>query len=229
MARRTVLILLLAAAVLTAGFVYLQRRRAADAEWRAGIDATRIIDIAFDRTSELRVSQLHGTMLTRTEAAGCAGLCHGVQLTRAPVSVGYVIDLRHLPPSALRWNAADRVMFVELPDVTIDAPNIDMARAEVRQQGMWISRSMGQAMQSRAATNLAQKAQATAHDPANILRARAAAREAVRRLIAAPLAAAGLPSVSVKVRLAGDPVPDNRQWDVSRSIADVLADPRFKQ
>ena len=226
MARRTILILLLAA-VLAGGFVYLQRRRTAEAEWRAGIDATRVIDIAFDRTSELRVSRLHGTMLTRTEAAGCAGLCHGLQLTRAPVSVGYVVDLRHLPPSAFRWNAADRVMFVELPDVTVEDPNIDMAKAEVRQQGMWISRSMGQAMQSRAATNLAQKAQATAHDPANILRARAAAREAVRRLIAAPLAAAGLPGVTVKVRLAADPLPDNRQWDVSRSIADVLADPRF--
>lgn len=226
MARRTILILLLAAA-LAGGFVYLQRRRTAEAEWRAGIDATRVIDIAFDRTSELRVSRLHGTMLTRTEAAGCAGLCHGLQLTRAPVSVGYVVDLRHLPPSAFRWNAADRVMFVELPDVTVEDPNIDMAKAEVRQQGMWISRSMGQAMQSRAATNLAQKAQATAHDPANILRARAAAREAVRRLIAAPLAAAGLPGVTVKVRLAADPLPDNRQWDVSRSIADVLADPRF--
>ena len=226
MARRTILILLLAA-VLAGGFVYLQRRRTAEAEWRAGIDATRVIDIAFDRTSELRVSRLHGTMLTRTEAAGCAGLCHSLQLTRAPVSVGYVVDLRHLPPSAFRWNAADRVMFVELPDVTVEDPNIDMAKAEVRQQGMWISRSMGQAMQSRAATNLAQKAQATAHDPANILRARAAAREAVRRLIAAPLAAAGLPGVTVKVRLAADPLPDNRQWDVSRSIADVLADPRF--
>ncbi len=227
MARRTLLILLVAAAAVVAIF-YVQKKRADEAEWRAGLDATRVLSSVFDRTSELKVAQLGGTMVTRTQADGCYGLCRSEQATRASATIDYFLDLQRLPITAYRWNADARVMFVDLPEVRVAAPNVDMAHAEVRQNGSWISRDMGRRMQSAAAVNLTHKAAAMAQEPANLLKAREAARSAMQRLIAAPLVAAGMSGVTVTVRFASDPVPNDRRWDVSRPIADVLADPRFK-
>lgn len=227
MARRT-LVLLLLAVIAIAAVLFLQKKRADEAEWRAGLDATRVLTSVFEQTSELKVAQLGGTMVTHTQADGCYGLCRAEQATRASATIDYFLDLRRLPLSAYRWNAADRVMFVDLPDIRVAAPNVDMAHAEVRQNGAWISRDMGRQMQSRAAVNLTGKAAALAQEPANIVKAREAARTAMQRLVAAPLAAAGTPGVTVTVRFPSDPRSNDRRWDVSRPIADVLADPRFK-
>lgn len=227
MVRRALLIALAALALATAVGLVLLKRRADDADRRAGIDATRVLSLAFERASALEVLHLSGTMLTRSEATGCYGLCGGVQMTRAPVRIDYTVDLEHLPRSAYRWDGKRRVMFVTLPDVRAGAPNIDLASAEVQQNGAWISRSMGQAMQHQAAVNLAQKAGAIAAKPANVMKAREAARAAVERLVAAPLAAAGVDGVTVRVRFPFDASADDRGWDASRPIDEVIADPRY--
>jgi hypothetical protein len=100
-----------------------------------------------------------------------------------------------------------------------------MADARSKQTGLFVSRACGLAMQREVAGRLAAAAGERAVRPDHIAEAQLSAREAVARLVAAPLEAAGLGDVTVRVRLATDPRPrDDRQWDISRSIEDVLAD-----
>lgn len=227
--------LLLLVAVVAGAFAWWEHHQAGkaqqakdQAELQAGIDASRVLTDRFAAESDLRVARRSGTIRTRG-ACTSLHLFSNEQRTIAPYSVGYFVDLAGMDRSRYRWDARDRVMFVEVPDVTVDAPNIDTAHARSEQSGMVISRACGLAMQQQVAGRLRDVANDWARRPDHLAEARGAARAAVAALVRGPLAAAGLGKVTVRVRLAGDPRPaDDRQWDVSRSIEEVLADPRLR-
>ncbi|WP_425229387.1 hypothetical protein [Sphingomonas sp.] len=223
MAKRLTLIALLA--LLLAAAFWRQQRRADRAEWDAGLAASRTLSATFERTGVLEVARLSGEAVTRVDGRSGFGVFGNVQVTRAPYSVGYQVDLRRLTRAGYRWNSRARVMTVTIPDVVVGTPAVDLAQARTAQAGLYISRQSGVAMQQRVAANLAAAAGATAAAPENVGRAQAAARKAVARLVAAPLDAAGLTGVRVVVRLPGEVRPaglDRRQWDMSRPIAEVL-------
>lgn len=231
--RRGLTAIVLAALAVAAMFGWQQHKLAtarADkdrAEMQAGIAASRTLSALFERTGDLRIATLRGTVVTETRAS--SGPFADIQRTRAPYSVSYFVDLRSIGPKQYRWDARHRVLFVEVPDVQAAPPAVDMARARVEQDGFWISRSAGQAMQQQAATNLSATARATARDAEHLRRAQYAARVGIAALFAAPLRAAGVAGVDVQVRLASDPRPGGyKPWDMSRSIEEVLADPRLK-
>ena len=231
--RRGLTLIVLAALALAALFAWQQYKLAiarADkerAEMQAGIAASRTLSALFERTGDLRVATLRGTVVTETRAS--SGPFADTQRTRAPYSVSYFVDLRRIGSRQYRWDARHHVLFVELPDVQVAPPAIDMARARVEQDGFWISRTAGLAMQQQAAANLSATARATAGEAEHLRQAQYAARVGIAALFAAPLRAAGVAGVDVRVRLASDPRPGGyRPWDVSRSIEEVLADPRLK-
>ena len=197
------------------------------ADMQAGIAASRTLSALFERAGDLRVATLRGTVVTETRAT--SGPFADTQRTRAPYSVDYFVDLRCVGLAHYRWDREHRVLFVEVPDVRAAPPNIDMARAKVEQDGLWISRGAGLSMQRQAAANLSATARDTALAPERLRRAQYAARVGIAEMFAAPLRAAGVGPIDVQVRLASDPRPGGyHPWDVSRSIEAVLADPKLK-
>lgn len=224
MAKRLIAGLVLVVLAVAGGF-WWQQRRIDRAEMEAGLAASRTLSAVFERTGAIEVARLRGEAVTRVDGASGFGLFANVQTTRAPYTIGYTLDLGRLTAAAYRWNGARRVMVVTVPEPTIGTPAIDLAQARTTQNGLFISRTSGVAMQQRVAANLALAVTARAQSPENRAKAREAARTAVRSLVAAPLAAAGIAGVTVTVRLPGDDRPaglNRERWDLSRPIADVL-------
>ncbi|TPG21098.1 DUF4230 domain-containing protein [Sphingomonas koreensis] len=216
-------------ALAVAWALYEQQQRVKDAEREAGLASSRVLSAVFTTTSDLKVATLSGEVLA--QAHGCSLRCWvpNGQETRAPYSVEYFVHLKGLPASAFRWDAKDRILAVDVPEVQVAAPNIDMSKARTKQSGTWISRDSGIAMQKQAAGYLSTAADTKAKSPENLEKARESARVAIGRFVEAPFAAAGLADVKVMVRLPGDAKPtgmSDEQWDTSRSIADVLAGAR---
>lgn len=221
---RRLTVLFAALVLVIGGYALWQRRAAERAEEELGLAAARTLSATFARTSDLRVARLTGEVLAASE--GTSGYVFAnTQRTRAPYSVDYFVVLGGLRPSAYRWNERDRILTVDLPAVTVGRPAVDMAAARVTQDGLYVSRAAGIAMQSAAAGRLAAAAGAKAREPGNLALAREAARAAVERLVAAPLTAAGQPGVRVAVRFPDERRPRNvsdEQWDVTRSLQEVL-------
>lgn len=222
MAKRLLIVLLVVA---VAGAFWWQDRRADRAERDAGLAASRTLSAVFERTSTLQVARLSGEAVTRVDGRSGYGMFANVQTTRAPYRVDYLVDLRRLTPADYRWNADERVMTVTIPEVVAGEASVDMARATSTQDGLFISRRSGLAMQQQVAGNLALAANRTAQLPENLGRAQASARDAVEALVSGPLLAAGLDDVRVIVRLPGEAKPvglSREQWDESRPLRDVL-------
>lgn len=238
MVSRTRLIIGLFALVLViAGIaIWRERGRADEAiehadkvERRLGLDAARVLTQTFEGAGALKVSELSGRVLARSD--GKSGPFRNSQRTRAPYSVNYFVDMRGLRASDYRWNEEARIMVVDLPEIMVERPNLDMTRAEVEQDGFWVSRRSGIAMQKQAAQRLASAVDKTANSPENVAKAREFARKAVGNVVLAPLGAAGLNGVRVIVRLPGEAKPagvTDEQWNVTRSLQEVLADPKYR-
>jgi hypothetical protein len=140
-----------------------------------------------------------------------------------PGNVRYEVDLGRLGPRDVAWDAGTKTLSVRLPPVEVDGPQIDLT--QIREYGTGgvlttftdaetqldqINRRAGQA-------ELLRQARA----PAMIRLARDATRRAVERSFALPLRAAGV-DAKVTVRFADEPAPNGEQWDVSRSLEEVL-------
>ena len=209
--------------------MWRQDDRADRAEAEAGLAAARTLTAVFERASALKVAELNGEAVAQSEASSLAGTLRNTQKTKAPYTVEYFVDLRELSPSAFRWNGDEKIMTVDIPEVTVGRPNVDMSRAQIEQEGLYISRGAGIEMQRTGSTRLAGAARRTANDPARIANAQESAREAVSRLVAVPLQVAGQDDVRVVVRLPGERKPAalaTEQWDMSRPMSEVLAELR---
>ena len=221
---RLIAILVVVAAIVAVLLVRNARQRADRAELEAGLASARVLESVFERTAKLQVATLGGRVQARSTDDGWP---KSAQVTRARFSVVYTIDLRGIDASSMRWNAKERIMTVRIPGVVAGQPAIDMANADTKQSGMWISRGAGQRLQKVAAARLNAAAADAADDPQRIEQAQQAARTAVGNLIAAPLTAAGLGTVKVVVRLPGESKPatlTDEQWDVSRSLDEIYRD-----
>ncbi len=140
-----------------------------------------------------------------------------------PGSVRYEVDLGKLTERDVAWDAGTRTLAVRLPPVEVDGPQVDLAAireygsggvlttftdAEARLDA--VNRARGQAELLR-----------QAREPTALRLARDATRRAVERSFGLPLRAAGV-DAKIVVRFADDPVANGEQWDVSRSIGEVL-------
>ncbi len=220
-----VMILVVVAAL---GWLLFQRHQAEQEARSVGIEVSRTITASFSGMNALKVGTVSGDVLSSSNSTTFFGMMPLIQRSRAPYSVDYFIDLSKLSAADYRWNAAARTMSVDVPDVTIAAPNIDAAKAAIVQQGVYIPRGAGIALQKQAAERATAAARKTAEDPKYVAQARGNARAAIARLAAAPLKAAGHGNVRIAVRLPIDPRPaaiGQREWDESTSVAEILARP----
>ena len=219
---------LVLAILLATGGLLFQRHQAQQEARSVGIEVSRTITASFAGMDALKVGTVSGDVLASSNTTAFFGMMPVVQRSRAPYSVDYFVDLSKLSVANYRWNATTRTMSIDVPDVTIAAPNIDDAKAAIIQQGVYISRGAGITLQQQAAERATAAARKTAQDPKYIAQARANARAAIAQLATAPLKAAGMSDVRVAVRFPIDPKPETvaqEDWDRSTPVAEILARP----
>ena len=140
-----------------------------------------------------------------------------------PGMVRYEVDLARLQQRDVHWDKASKTLSVELPPIETDPPQVDLARVREYGDGGLLATFTNAGQELDAANRAAGQAELTrqAHQPAMITLARDATRRAVERSFAMPLAAAGI-DAKVSVRFADEARVDDRPWDVSRSVGEVL-------
>lgn len=228
MSRNRILGIVAVVILLAIGWLLFQRQQAAQEARSVGIEVSRTITASFAGMNALKVGTVSGDVLASSNSTAFFGMMPVVQRSKAPYSVDYFIDLSKLSAANYRWNASTRTMSIDVPDVTIAAPNIDGAKAAIVQQGVYISRGAGITLQQQAAQRATAAATKTAQDPKYVAQARANARTAIAKLAIAPLKAAGMGTVKVAVRFPIDPKPEavaQEDWDRSTPVAEILARP----
>lgn len=144
-----------------------------------------------------------------------------------PGMVRYEVDLGRLTQRDVGWDAKTHTLSVTLPPVEVTGPEVDLNAIREYGTGGVLSRltdaekALDQANRRAGQAELIRQAR----DAMPIRLARDATRRAVERSFAMPLRAAGVPA-DVRVRFADEPVRNDEQWDVSRSLDEVLANRR---
>ena len=147
------------------------------------------------------------------------GLVSSERTLVLPGNVRYELDLSKLKPEDVRWDSGSNTLSVQLPDVEIAGPDVDLAQAREYGSGGLLGTftnnegRLDQANRARAVADL--RNQAKGEVPMNL--ARQAARQAVERSFAMPLQAAGFADAKVVARFAGE--PDEEPSYLDRSIS----------
>lgn len=167
------------------------------------------------------------TTTVRRVQGGPFDMLPGAIKVRQPFWVDYFVDMSDVSLDDYIWDSRRRTLLVRTPLPKPDAPNIDDSRQVVVTQGPWITRRMQDDLRTAAAIGAKKQAADEARKPENIAAAGAAARIAVVANIRKPLRAVGLGDVTiVAINPANDGAVGSERWDVSRSIAEVLAKSR---
>lgn len=223
-------LVVLAAVVIAAGIAFLAYDRYREAyaitPTAAGDDAiTALITARLEARSSLKVATLSGTVQSSASDVRGLGWLRSNQVVKMPYSVDYFVDVSTIGARDLEWSPASRTLIVNAPDIAVGQANIDEARRSlVKTTGLFVTRKAAEELALRTSVNAAARAQAEAAAPARMARAREMARTAIVRLYAAPLRAAGLGDARVIVTFPPERRRiDGEQWDVSRSVEDVVA------
>ncbi|MEQ7873201.1 DUF4230 domain-containing protein [Sphingomonas sp. ASV193] len=157
------------------------------------------------------------------------GLLSAQRTLILPGDVRYELDLSKLGPGDVKWNGATNTLSVNLPEIEIAGPEVDLHNAREygaggrRGGGTPAGASPDQANRDRAVADL--RKQASAPVPMGL--AREAGRQAIERSFAMPLQAAGFKDAKVVARFPGDGEPLNGEvLDHSRSYNEVMTSNR---
>jgi hypothetical protein len=142
-----------------------------------------------------------------------------------PGSVRYELDLAKLQAKDVRWDAASKTLTVNLPEVEIAGPEVDLTAAREYGDGLLgkvtnTDQQLDQANRARAVQDL--RKQASGEVPMRL--ARQAARAAVERSFAMPLMAAGFNEVRVVARFPTDGTDDPSYLDRSTPYEEAIKD-----
>lgn len=189
-----------------------------------GAPVTQIVTAKLTGSGTLKVAELSGIVQATASDIRGLGWLRSDQVVKMPYSVGYFVDLSKLGSDDLQWDAQSRTLIVDAPDVTAAAPNTDEGRRTlVETSGLFVTRSAAEALSQRTSIRAAAVAQKEAASPERMAQAREMGRQAVARLLAQPLAAAGLGDVRVVVTFPPERAAQNRErWDVSKSVDQVM-------
>lgn len=199
------------------------RRREEELAQAQGI--VRVLSATFANKAALKVGEMSGTLDVTSVDSGAVPFLRSSQKATLPYSVGYTLDLKDLGADDYRWDPIARTLVIRVPIVKPDSPNIDEARRDVAgTSGIFVTRSASTNLQRRASQLATVEAGRIAAEPANLAKAQANAEKLVADLARAPLDAAGLGPVTVRVITPASGVRNSERWDVSRSIEQVLAD-----
>jgi len=141
-----------------------------------------------------------------SEQQRLGGLVSSQRTLILPGDVRYEVDLSKLQDSDVSWDGSSKTLTVQLPEVDVAGPDVDINAVKEYGGGGVLSaltnanEQLDQANRDRAVQDL--RKQATAAVPMQL--ARQAAREAVARSFGMPLLAAGFKDVKVVARFPTD-------------------------
>ena len=188
-----------------------------------GSAVNKVVVASLAGANALKVASVAGTVQSVASASRMGGLLTADQVVKAPFTVDYTIDLSRLRTGDVTWDAAHRILSVDVPEVEAGAPNIDLSHATlVSTRGLFVTRSASAEMFQAGAGAARRTAETEARKPQWLALARDNARRDLERLLAAPLAAAGVPPRAVHVVFPYERRGPDMHWDVSRSVEDVL-------
>ena len=217
-------VILLIIVLVGAGYLLARYQDRQEQQEVATSSLDTIVTALRENRNRLEVRRLSGTVTTKREVRGGIGdILTGEMTVRQPWSVTYFVDMSRLSLDDYGWDEGSRTLTVRAPAATPDVPNIDEARQVVAYDGPLITRTMQTELRQGVAIGARQQARAEANRPDNLLAANDAAKEAIARNLRAPLAAAGLGEIKIVVRSPVEGRRSGEQWDISPSIADVLA------
>lgn len=152
------------------------------------------------------------------------GLVSSQRTLILPGDVRYELDLSKLQPNDVSWDGSKHMLTVELPEVDVAGPDVDINSVKEYGGGGVLSaltnadQQLDQNNRARAVTDL--RKQATAAVPMQL--ARQAAREAVERSFAMPLLAAGFKDVKVAARFPTDGTTEPSYMDLSTPYEEAI-------
>jgi hypothetical protein len=141
-----------------------------------------------------------------------------------PGDVRYELDLSKLQPKDVSWDGASRTLRVKLPEVEIAGPDVDLNAVQEYGAGGVLStltnadQQLDQANRAKAVAELRRQAGA----PVPMQLARQAARAAVERSFAMPLAAAGFKDVKVVARFPTEGSDEPSYMDLSTPYEEAI-------
>lgn len=159
---------------------------------------------AFEKANRLTVFSAQLAPVVASDDERMLGLIKSRQIAVIPARVDYTLDLSKMTRANMAWDEQAQRLTVTLPPLAVSRPNLDEGRAQYLREGVWITRE-AQGDLTRANTRLAeQQAVQQAANPVLLNLARAAAKDAVRQNLSAPLQVSGHPQATVVVRFEGE-------------------------
>jgi hypothetical protein len=143
-----------------------------------------------------------------------------------PGDVRYELDLSKLQPEDVTWDASSHTLRVQLPEVELAGPEVDLSAAqEYGESGVLSSltnadQQLDQANRAKAVSDL--RKQASGAVPMRL--AREAARQAVQRSFAMPLLAAGFKDAKVVAKFPTEGTDETSYLDVSTPYNEAIAE-----
>ncbi|MDQ3074274.1 MAG: DUF4230 domain-containing protein [Pseudomonadota bacterium] len=202
-----------------------QRQREEELAQAQGL--VKVLSATFARQNALKVGEVTGMFDVTSIDPGRFDFLRSAQTVKLPYSIDYTVDLSKMTPDQYRWDRDSRTLVVEAPNVVVGRPNIDESqRRTIATQGVFVSRRAADNLSRRAAGQANRAAIAEANKPIHINRARENARDVIASMLTNPLQVSGIDNVNVVVRFPQDGTPATERWDVSPSIAEVIANRR---
>jgi hypothetical protein len=205
-----------------AWIIYDNHRDSQRAEELGRSNLDTVTEIIRDTSNRIEVYWIAGKATTvRKTSGGPFGVFDGELVIRQPFRVGYFVDMRRMTLSDYIWDEQSKTLLVRLPPAAPDPPSIDASKQEVQAKGWVITRDMQNRLRKSIAVGAQRQAQQEALKPENMRLADEGARKAIADNLAPALRAAGIPGVRVEVIARNG---SSERWDMSRSIAEVLAE-----
>jgi hypothetical protein len=152
------------------------------------------------------------------------GLVSSERTLILPGDVRYEVDLARLQPSDVSWDGSSHTLRVRIPEIDVAGPDVDIKAVKEYGGGGVLSaltsanQQLDEANRTRAVQDL--RKQATAPLPMQL--ARQAARAAIERSFAMPLAAAGFKDVKVVARFPTEGSNDPSYLDLSTPYEEAI-------
>ena len=162
--------------------------------------------------------------VTSSKQSRLGGLMTSERTLVLPGDVRYELDLSKLEPDDVKWDASRSTLRVQLPEVEIAGPDVDLGAAREYGEGGVLSalvnadETLDQANRAAAVADLRKQAQAEV--PMRL--ARQAARQAVERSFAMPLLAAGFKDVKVVARFPTEGTDEASYVDLSTPYEEAI-------
>jgi hypothetical protein len=159
-----------------------------------------------------------------SEQQRLGGLVSSERTLVLPGDVRYELDLSKLEPGDVTWDNSSHTLRVQLPEVEIAGPDVDLTAAREFGDGGVLSaltnadQQLDQTNRARAVADL--RKQASAEVPMRL--ARQAARQAVERSFAMPLLAAGFKDVKVVARFPTEGTDEPSYLDLSTPYEEAI-------